>query len=79
MKDLKEHSAAWAFLVPVNGEEVTDYYDFIKEPMGASVLSVSLHGSLNGSYTRLQNDGREAGREQVPIGRAVSGRRAAGV
>jgi histone acetyltransferase len=44
MKDLKEHSAAWAFLVPVNGEEVTDYYDFIKEPMGALVLSVSLHG-----------------------------------
>lgn len=25
-------------------EEVTDYYDFIKEPMGALVLSVSLHG-----------------------------------
>jgi histone acetyltransferase len=43
MKELKEHSAAWAFLVPVNGEEVVDYYDFIKEPMGASILhSLSL-------------------------------------
>ena len=31
---LQSHAQAWAFLQPVNGEEVTDYYDVIKKPMG---------------------------------------------
>lgn len=31
---LQSHPQAWAFLQPVNGEEVTDYYEFIKKPMG---------------------------------------------
>jgi Bromodomain len=34
LSDLQTHPVAWAFLQPVNGEEVADYYDVIKEPMG---------------------------------------------
>jgi histone acetyltransferase len=34
LSDLQGHSVAWAFQQPVNGDEVPDYYDVIKEPMG---------------------------------------------
>lgn len=32
---LVDHPSSWAFANPVNAAEVTDYYDVIKEPMGA--------------------------------------------
>jgi histone acetyltransferase len=35
LADLQQHALSWAFLQPVNGDEVLDYYDVIKEPMGA--------------------------------------------
>jgi hypothetical protein len=38
LSDLRQHPLAWAFLQPVNGEEVTDYYDVIKKPMGKPEL-----------------------------------------
>lgn len=41
LKELQGHSQAWAFLKPVNGDEVPDYYDVIKNPMGMSVCSCS--------------------------------------
>ena len=34
LSDLQGHPQAWAFLQPVNGDEVEDYYDVIKRPMG---------------------------------------------
>lgn len=34
LSSLQSHPQSWAFLQPVNGEEVTDYYDVIKKPMG---------------------------------------------
>ena len=34
LSDLQQHPLSWAFLQPVNGEEVPDYYEVIKEPMG---------------------------------------------
>ena len=34
LSDLQGHPLAWAFLQPVNGEEVADYYEVIKQPMG---------------------------------------------
>lgn len=80
MKDLKEHTSAWAFLAPVNGEEVTDYYDFIKEPMGALRLSLCIPTPLtNTLFCRFPDNGRKAGGESVQIGRGVCGRRTAGV
>jgi histone acetyltransferase len=38
LSDLQQQPLAWAFLQPVNGEEVTDYYDVIKKPMGKPEL-----------------------------------------
>lgn len=32
--ELNGHGSAWPFVNPVNGDEVTDYYDVIKNPMG---------------------------------------------
>jgi histone acetyltransferase len=32
--ELASHRDAWPFQLPVNGDEVTDYYEVIKEPMG---------------------------------------------
>lgn len=40
LTDLQNHPSSWAFARPVNKEEVTDYYDVIEEPMGASLLPV---------------------------------------
>ena len=37
--DMKAHPNAWPFLIPVNGEEVVDYYEVIKRPMGPSPLN----------------------------------------
>lgn len=34
LKELQGHPQAWPFLKPVNGDEVLDYYDVIKNPMG---------------------------------------------
>ena len=33
--DLEQHPLSWAFLRPVDPEEVPDYYEIIKDPMGA--------------------------------------------
>ena len=35
LSDLQQHPLSWAFLQPVNAEEVPDYYEVIKDPMGA--------------------------------------------
>lgn len=35
---MQNHPSAWPFLQPVNRDEVTDYYDVIKEPMDLSTM-----------------------------------------
>ncbi|KAF8070598.1 hypothetical protein FPV67DRAFT_1414056 [Lyophyllum atratum] len=42
LKGLQDHPQAWPFLKPVNGEEVTDYYDVIKDPMDFSTMEHKL-------------------------------------
>lgn len=39
---LQTSSSAWPFLQPVNGEEVQDYYNVIKEPMDLSTMESKL-------------------------------------
>lgn len=39
---LQTSSSAWPFLQPVNGEEVHDYYDVIKEPMDLATMEAKL-------------------------------------
>jgi histone acetyltransferase len=38
--ELQGHTLAFAFQKPVNGDEVQDYYDVIKEPMGKKLSSI---------------------------------------
>lgn len=34
LNEMQNHQSAWPFLVPVNRDEVPDYYNVITEPMG---------------------------------------------
>lgn len=34
LRELRGHPQAWPFQKPVDGDEVVDYYDVIKNPMG---------------------------------------------
>lgn len=34
LPSLQSHKMAWPFQKPVDGNEITDYYEQIKEPMG---------------------------------------------
>lgn len=38
LSELQLHPLAWAFLQPVPTDEVTDYLEVIKQPMGKSSL-----------------------------------------
>ncbi|KAK4116720.1 histone acetyltransferase GCN5-like protein [Canariomyces notabilis] len=42
LNDLQNHQSSWPFLVPVNKDEVLDYYDVIKEPMDLSTMETKL-------------------------------------
>ncbi|TDL25922.1 hypothetical protein BD410DRAFT_764142 [Rickenella mellea] len=42
LTDLQGHSLAWAFVAPVNGDEVPDYYSVIKNPMDLSTMEHKL-------------------------------------
>ncbi|KAK4462103.1 hypothetical protein QBC42DRAFT_305897 [Cladorrhinum samala] len=42
LNDLQNHNSAWPFLVPVNRDEVADYYDVIKEPMDLQTMEQKL-------------------------------------
>ncbi|RMJ11092.1 Histone acetyltransferase GCN5 [Fusarium euwallaceae] len=42
LNDLQNHNSAWPFLVPVNRDDVADYYDVIKEPMDLSTMESKL-------------------------------------
>ncbi|TPX09271.1 uncharacterized protein E0L32_009463 [Thyridium curvatum] len=42
LNDLQNHQSAWPFLVPVNKDDVADYYEVIKEPMDLSTMESKL-------------------------------------
>ncbi|KAK3382369.1 histone acetyltransferase GCN5-like protein [Lasiosphaeria ovina] len=42
LNDLQNHPSSWPFLMPVNKDEVADYYDVIKEPMDLSTMESKL-------------------------------------
>ena len=42
LNDLQNHQSSWPFLVPVNKDDVADYYDVIKEPMDLSTMESKL-------------------------------------
>lgn len=42
LNDLQNHNSSWPFLVPVDRDEVADYYEVIKEPMDLSTMENKL-------------------------------------
>ncbi|KDN38459.1 Bromodomain-domain-containing protein [Tilletiaria anomala UBC 951] len=50
--ELGNHASSWPFQNPVNGDEVTDYYDVIKEPMDLSTMETKLE---NNKYDTLDD------------------------
>ncbi|KAL4074221.1 Bromodomain-containing protein [Scleroderma citrinum] len=54
--DLKSHASAWAFLHPVNGEEVVDYYDVIKRPMDLSMMEHKLNTNQYPNFKAFIDD-----------------------
>ena len=65
LSDLQGHPQAWAFLQPVNGEEVEDYYDVIKRPMGSSCSTPPYPNISHALSTRLEHHGAQARDEPV--------------
>ena len=63
LSELQGHPLAWAFLQPVNGEEVADYYDVIKQPMGQFSVDRGFccldSYELNVPHYRLCNNGTQ--------------------
>jgi len=51
LTDLQGHPQAWAFLHPVNGDEVVDYYEVIKKPMDFNTME---HKLETGQYPNLK-------------------------
>lgn len=58
LADLQGHPVAWAFLQPVNADEVPDYHDVIKEPMGAHIIYFL---RIRLQPHRLQHNGEKIG------------------
>ncbi len=38
VEEMQNYTHAWPFLEPVSIEDVADYYDIIKDPMGKPIL-----------------------------------------
>ncbi|TIA73635.1 hypothetical protein E3P77_01065 [Wallemia ichthyophaga] len=59
LSDLQNHASSWAFLSPVNKDEVADYYEVIKEPMDLSTMEQRLDDNL---YENLDHFLADAGK-----------------
>lgn len=58
LSELTNHPSAWPFAVPVNREEVGDYYDVIKEPMDLSTMELKLENEKYESFDQFLYDAR---------------------
>lgn len=58
LQELTNHPSAWPFAVPVNKEEVGDYYDVIKEPMDLSTMELKLENDKYESFEQFLYDCR---------------------
>lgn len=54
---LVDHPSAWAFANPVNAQEVTDYYDVIKDPMDLATMDRKLESN---QYKQLDDFVKDA-------------------
>jgi len=58
LRELQAHPQAWAFLNPVNADDVLDYYEFIKNPMGMYYASIQF--TTLSVIPRLSDHGTQA-------------------
>ncbi|KAI1844575.1 hypothetical protein JX266_009248 [Neoarthrinium moseri] len=58
LNDLQNHQSAWPFLVPVNKDDVADYYDVIKEPMDLSTMEAKLEADQYGTPEEFVKDAK---------------------
>jgi len=65
--ELNGHGSAWPFVNPVNGEEVTDYYDVIKNPMDLSTMEAKLE---NNQYANVDELVADAQLSKFPLAEA---------
>jgi len=56
LSELQGHNDAWAFLQPVNRDEVPDYYDVIKHPMDLSLVEHKLHRNQYNTLEEFVSD-----------------------
>ncbi|KAK6204612.1 uncharacterized protein RJT21DRAFT_9828 [Scheffersomyces amazonensis] len=56
--EMSNHPSAWPFAVPVNKEEVQDYYEVIKEPMDLSTMEQKLENDKYESFDQFLYDCR---------------------
>ncbi|CAK9437367.1 uncharacterized protein LODBEIA_P17450 [Lodderomyces beijingensis] len=56
--DMQNHPSAWPFAVPVNKDEVPDYYEVIKEPMDLSTMESKLENDKYESFEQFLYDAR---------------------
>lgn len=56
MSELTNNPLAWPFAVPVNKDEVGDYYDVIKEPMDLSTMESKLENDKYESFDKFLYD-----------------------
>lgn len=56
--EMQNHPSAWPFAVPVNKEEVPDYYEVIKEPMDLSTMELKLENDKYESFDQFLYDAR---------------------
>lgn len=52
LSDLSGHTLAWPFQQPVNADEVPDYYEVIKQPMGTCPILTHSMSLLNSRSRR---------------------------
>lgn len=67
LKDLSTHPQAWPFVSPVNGKDVPDYYEIIKNPMGQMQIPCVLCTSTYSTLTRFPNHERETRNKSVSV------------
>lgn len=72
LRSLQSHKMAWPFLEPVNGDEVVDYYQVIKDPMG-ELDHCLVYKSVK--YKQIIDMGREVWCGFIVIGYVFSLRR----
>ena len=56
--EMSNHPSAWPFAVPVNKEEVPDYYEVIKEPMDLSTMELKLENDKYESFEQFLYDSK---------------------